>query len=85
MDMNINKTKNLLVFCLLLSQNILAQKEAWHWYFGGNAGIDFSSGTATLVTGALNTVEGCASISDAKSVKIYSCPEFILYPFKIAR
>ncbi|MEO8087257.1 MAG: PKD domain-containing protein [Bacteroidota bacterium] len=61
----------LICFCLLLSQSIFAQKEAWHWYFGGNAGIDFSSGTATLVTGALNTYEGCASISDTNGSLLF--------------
>src|SRR5262245_10477441 len=40
-------------------------QQANHWYFGVNAGIDFSSGTATAVYGgALNASGGTASISD---------------------
>ncbi|ALM47846.1 hypothetical protein AMR72_02395 [Flavobacterium psychrophilum] len=36
-----------------------------HWYFGANAGVDFSSGSPVAVTdGALNTKEGTSSISD---------------------
>ena len=36
-----------------------------NWYFGQNAGINFSSGSAVAITdGLLNTEEGCASISD---------------------
>ncbi len=35
------------------------------WYFGSNAGVDFNSGSPTTLTnGAMNTNEGCASISD---------------------
>lgn len=40
-------------------------KRTHHWYFGENAGIDFSSGTAVVDTnGKINTLEGCATISD---------------------
>lgn len=56
-----------LAFCfLLLCFNFLtAQKEAAVWYFGRNAGLDFNSGAPVLLTdGALDTREGCASISD---------------------
>ena len=42
-----------------------AQNEANIWYFGSNAGLDFNSGTPVpLLDGALNTDEGCATISD---------------------
>jgi gliding motility-associated-like protein len=42
-----------------------AQGEANIWYFGENAGLDFNSGTPLpLLDGQLNTIEGCASISD---------------------
>lgn len=50
------------ILCKSQNSNI---KRTWHWYFGTNAGIDFSSGTAVADTnGALVTNEGCASISD---------------------
>ncbi|MEP0479022.1 MAG: gliding motility-associated C-terminal domain-containing protein, partial [Nonlabens sp.] len=42
-----------------------AQLESSYWYFGINAGIDFSSGNAVAVdNGQLVTGEGCATISD---------------------
>ncbi len=42
-----------------------AQKEDNIWYFGRNAGIDFSTGSpAVLTNGALNTSEGAATICD---------------------
>ncbi len=44
----------------------IAQKETTHWYFGEKAGLDFSSGTPVVdSSGALETDEGCATISDA--------------------
>ncbi|PPK95885.1 gliding motility-associated-like protein [Nonlabens xylanidelens] len=42
-----------------------AQLESSYWYFGINAGIDFTSGNAVAVdNGQLVTGEGCATISD---------------------
>ena len=42
-----------------------AQAEASKWYFGTNAGIDFSSGGPIVLTdGQLSTDEGCATISE---------------------
>ena len=45
----------------------ISQREANNWYFGNNAGIQFNAdGSVTaLDDGALTTLEGCASISDA--------------------
>ena len=41
-----------------------AQKQANYWYFGANAGISFALGPPSpLTNGALNTGEGCSSIS----------------------
>lgn len=43
-----------------------AQKQAWKWYFGYNAAIDFSSGTPVpLFNSAMNQWEGCSSIADS--------------------
>jgi gliding motility-associated-like protein len=55
----------LALFCL--SQIIFSQNEASNWYFGQRAGLNFNAanGTVTALTdGQLNTLEGCASISD---------------------
>jgi len=44
-----------------------AQSEANIWYFGKNAGLDFSTEKPTQLTDSrLNTIEGCATISDKK-------------------
>jgi hypothetical protein len=45
------------------------KKEAWHWYFGDHAGLDFSSGSPVVdLNSAMYTDEGCASISDASGI-----------------
>lgn len=55
----------LIFFFIFCCTGAFAQKEANFWYFGRNAGVDFSSGKPVAVTnGALNTDEGCAVISD---------------------
>ena len=56
----------ILVFLLLSSVVGNAQREASNWYFGENAGVQFNAdGSVTALTdGALDTLEGCASISD---------------------
>ncbi|AXG70289.1 hypothetical protein KORDIASMS9_02528 [Kordia sp. SMS9] len=60
--------KKILLFILITLPTILcAQGEASNWYFGQNAGLQFDIGTGnvTAVTnGSLDTLEGCASISD---------------------
>ena len=51
----------LLFFCCIS----FSQNEANNWYFGENAGLDFSnSNPIPLLDGELNSAEGCASISD---------------------
>jgi len=51
----------IMTFCIKTS----AQKEAWNWYFGANAGVTFSGGPPVAVSnGAMSTAEGCATISD---------------------
>lgn len=55
----------IIVFCLLFTFNLTAQKEGNIWYFGKNLGLDFNQNPATLLTnGAMNTFEGCSSIAD---------------------
>jgi hypothetical protein len=45
---------------------MLSQNEAQNWYFGQNAGLNFSTNPPTILTnGVLNTFEGCASISNS--------------------
>lgn len=55
----------ILVITTFISNVGFAQSEANIWYFGQNAGLDFNSGAPVpLLDGALDTLEGCASISD---------------------
>ncbi len=43
-----------------------SQNENMKWYFGTNAGLDFITNPPTILTnGAVNTIEGCATISNA--------------------
>lgn len=51
---------------VLIRTYSISQNENNIWYFGENAGLDFSSGSPVALTDvALNTNEGCATISDA--------------------
>ena len=59
--------KLLSIFTFFIALNSFAQKEANFWYFGENAGIDFSTNPPRAVTdGQLNTLEGCSSFSDSE-------------------
>ncbi|WP_275314800.1 hypothetical protein [Tenacibaculum bernardetii] len=62
----VKNEKNSFPFFLLLNTSLaFTQQEANIWYFGRNAGIDFSSGNPIALTnGQLNTFEGCSSIAD---------------------
>jgi len=56
----------LLITLISLISVVNAQKQANYWYFGQNAGISFANGPPVgLTNGALNTGEGCSSISTA--------------------
>ncbi|MCU0434312.1 MAG: gliding motility-associated C-terminal domain-containing protein [Bacteroidia bacterium] len=51
---------------LVCPEKLPAQGQNNNWYFGTQAALDFNSGTPVSVSGsAINTTEGCASISDA--------------------
>lgn len=57
----------LLLFLVLFlcSFQAFSQKEANIWYFGRNAGLDFSTSPPTAIEdGQLSTFEGCSSIAD---------------------
>jgi hypothetical protein len=44
---------------------MFSQNETDNWYFGENAGLNFSDGlVSTLIDGAMATPAGCSSISD---------------------
>jgi gliding motility-associated-like protein len=63
------KRTAVLLGLMLWSLSLLAQNKANIWYFGLNAGLDFSSiditGRPTVLSdGAMSTEEGCSTISD---------------------
>jgi hypothetical protein len=58
--------KGTLFFLVLFTSLVYSQGEANIWYFGQNAGLDFNSGSPVALTdGQLNTLEGCATISNS--------------------
>jgi hypothetical protein len=65
--------KNYAIIILsILTQAGFAQKEFDNWYFGANAGMSFVSGAPVALTGgAINTNEGCASISTASGTLLF--------------
>ncbi len=71
----------LTIAVLLLFWQLNAQKQANYWYFGENAGISFSLGPPSALTnGALNTGEGCSSISTAAgNLEFYTDGRFVYH------
>ncbi|KAF0200220.1 MAG: hypothetical protein FD170_3660 [Bacteroidetes bacterium] len=73
--------RKLLFIIALLSSfaTVDAQKQANFWYFGENAGLNFSLGSpAPLTNGALSTWEGCSSISTSEGVlEFYTDGRFV--------
>ena len=57
------------LFCLNL---VFSQGEANIWYFGGNAGLDFNSGSPVALTGSqMSTEEGCSTISNSSGQLLF--------------
>lgn len=55
------------IFILIMFSSLAVQSQgpANNWYFGGGAGINFNTSPPTILNdGRLNTLEGCASISN---------------------
>ena len=62
----------LLLLASLFCNYSFAQGEADNWFFGANVGINFSSGTPQYVEGGqIDTLEGCASISDPQGLLLF--------------
>ncbi len=54
------------ILFVFVCSSSFGQGEANNWFFGGNAGVSFTTGTAVAIeNGKVNTTEGSASISDA--------------------
>ncbi len=55
------------LLALCITASLWAQGEANIWYFGNHAGLNFSGQKPIqLIDNQINTIEGCASISDKK-------------------
>lgn len=64
----------------LVTISIFGQREANNWYFGKNAGINFSTTPPTVLTdGQLNTLEGCTTISDPNGELLFYTDGSIIY------
>ncbi|MGA0560480.1 PKD domain-containing protein [Larkinella sp. VNQ87] len=56
------------------------QQQGAKWYFGNNAGLDFSGGSPTaLDDGKLNTIEGSSSISNTKGELLFYTEGITIY------
>ncbi len=61
-----------LLACAALIQPARAQRLTDKWYFGRQAGLDFSSGTPTpLLDGAMTTYEGCATATTKRGELLF--------------
>jgi gliding motility-associated-like protein len=51
------------------------------WYFGGNAGLDFSGGGSPkpITDGKLNTIEGSSSIANSKGILLFYTDGITIY------
>lgn len=58
---------------------LMGQKQAAHWFFGTNGGLDFNSGTPVEKKGALRTLEGSASISDGNGNLLFYTDGITVY------
>jgi hypothetical protein len=55
----------IVLFVVSFSGVVISQNETNNWYFGNNAGLNFSEGNLTVLdNGNMNIPAGCSSISD---------------------
>ncbi len=78
--MSLKPTFSIILLLCCLAVNSFAQQEAAIWYFGDNAGLDFNSGVPVpLLDGQIDTVEGCATISDANGSLLFYTDGIIVW------
>src|SRR5688572_17230395 len=54
-----------ILMCIISGTHAFSQVEFSKWYFGNFSGLDFTSSPPTFLSnGAINTSEGCSSVSD---------------------
>ncbi|QOD61621.1 T9SS type B sorting domain-containing protein [Polaribacter haliotis] len=60
------------LFLIFIALNTFSQKEANFWYFGFNAGLDFTDCDPKAIdNGKLNTFEGCSTISNSSGELLF--------------
>lgn len=59
------KIQILLILSIVFPFKLLCEYEANNWIFGNNCGVSFKEGLPKTFTSSINTIEGCASISDS--------------------
>lgn len=67
------------IFLFLSFFHVQAQREAANWFFGKSGGLNFNSSPPTPQTGALQTIEGSASISDNNGNLLFYTDGVTLY------
>lgn len=66
------KSSLLILFSILIINFLNAQQQGNNWYFGNHAGISFNGEIPIVLNdGALSTMEGCATISDANGQLLF--------------
>lgn len=75
------KATIVLLLCLAFPTLFFGQGETSNWYFGNGAGITFNTdGTVNATNdGQMNTVEGCATISDSSGNLLFYTDGIIVY------
>lgn len=69
-------------FSLFLSLTSFSQKQTDKWYFGNGVGLDFSTGTPSVIAAGASTYmpsEGCSVISDASGNLLFYTDGMAVY------
>ena len=77
----IKKATIVILLCLAFPTLLFGQGETSNWYFGEGAGITFNNdGTVNVINdGQLNTVEGCATISNSSGKLLFYTDGIVVY------
>jgi hypothetical protein len=66
------KTTSSILLLLLLCSCVSAQMEYHNWFFGDHTGLDFTSGSPTVISNTgMYAPEGCSSISSANGTPLF--------------
>jgi PKD repeat protein len=78
--MKLQQKISAIIIVILITSNFTAQNEFSKWYFGYNAGLDFTTSPPTILTnGALYSPEGVATISDGSGNLLFYTDGLTIY------